>query len=154
MIKKISILSVIFILIDQIVKILVDNFLVYKNIIPGFLSLSYEKNYGVAFSLFSGNTILIILLSFVLIFIFSYVLYKEYLIKNENDNINNFIYALIYGGIFGNLIDRLIRGYVIDFISLNIFGYNFPVFNLADIFIVGGVLLMIIYDFKKEKILC
>lgn len=151
MIKKISILSVIFILIDQIVKILVDNFLIYKNIIPKFLSLSYEKNYGVAFSLLSGNTILIILLSFVLIFIFTYILYKEYLIKNENDNINNFIYALIYGGIFGNLLDRLIRGYVIDFISVNILGYNFPVFNLADIFIVIGVMLMILYDIKNKE---
>ena len=55
------------------------------------------------------------------------------------------IYGLLFGGIIGNLFDRILRGYVIDYISLNIFNYSFPIFNIADIAITIGVILMIVY---------
>ena len=48
------------------------------------------------------------------------------------------------GGIVGNLFDRLVRGYVIDFLNFNIFSYDFPVFNIADTFIVVGIILILI----------
>ena len=51
---------------------------------------------------------------------------------------------MLIGGIFGNLIDRLFYGYVIDFLSFDIFGYKFPVFNIADIFICLGVFIIFI----------
>ena len=52
-------------------------------------------------------------------------------------------YSLIIGGIIGNLIDRLFRGFVIDFIDLRFFNYQYPIFNLADSAMVIGVFLII-----------
>ena len=59
-------------------------------------------------------------------------------------------FGLLYGGIIGNLIDRMLYGYVIDFLDFKIFNFNYPVFNIADIGIVIGILLLIIAIFKKE----
>ena len=59
-------------------------------------------------------------------------------------------YSLVIGGSLGNLIDRIIRGHVIDFIDVKIFGCNFPIFNIADTFIVIGVFLLIIIALRKE----
>ena len=55
---------------------------------------------------------------------------------------------ILIGGIIGNLIDRIFLGYVIDFIGFNIFSYSFPIFNIADIFIVVGAIFIL---FEKEK---
>ena len=57
-------------------------------------------------------------------------------------------YSLLTGGIIGNLIDRIIYGYVIDYLDFYIFNYNYPVFNFADISIVIGVIIVII--FRRE----
>ena len=61
-------------------------------------------------------------------------------------------FSFLYSGILGNLIDRVFRGYVIDFLDFNIFGYDYPVFNFADICIVFGIILMIIAIIKKEDL--
>ena len=60
------------------------------------------------------------------------------------------MYGLILGGIIGNFIDRLFLGYVIDFLDFNIFGYDYPIFNLADTFIVVGVILLLIGTWRKK----
>ncbi len=60
-------------------------------------------------------------------------------------------YGLLLSGIMGNLIDRLLRDCVVDFLDFNFFGYHFPVFNLADIGVVVGVLMVVIVLLKKEK---
>ena len=57
---------------------------------------------------------------------------------------------MLLGGILGNLSDRILFGYVKDFISLYIFGYSFPVFNIADICIVVGVIILIISILRGE----
>lgn len=59
-------------------------------------------------------------------------------------------YIFLTGGIIGNLIDRIIYGYVVDYLRFIIFGYNFPIFNLADICITIGVILLIINMLRKE----
>lgn len=151
MIKKISILTVLLVIVDQVVKFLASTYLNYINVIPKFLYLSLEKNYGVAFSMLWNNRLLILIISLLLILFLIYLLNKEYLSKGKNNKLLNATYGLLFGGILGNLIDRIVRGYVIDYIGVYIFNYRFPVFNLADSFITIGVILMIISTFKEEK---
>ena len=151
MIKKISVLTVILVIVDQVVKFLVSTYLNYINVIPKFLYLSLEKNYGVAFSMLWNNRLLILIISLLLILFLIYLLNKDYLSKGKNNKLLNVTYGLLFGGILGNLIDRIVRGYVIDYIGVYIFNYKFPVFNLADSFITIGVILMIISTFKEEK---
>ena len=57
---------------------------------------------------------------------------------------------MILGGALGNLIERLVYSYVTDFIDIHIFGYNYPIFNFADTFIVVGIILVIIVNIQKE----
>ncbi len=151
MIKKISVLTVILVIVDQIVKFLVNTYLNYIDVIPKFLYLSLEKNYGVAFSMLWNNRLLILIISLLLILFLIYLLNKDYLSKGKNNKLLNVTYGLLFGGILGNLIDRIVRGYVIDYIGVYIINYKFPVFNLADSFITIGVILMIISTFKEEK---
>ena len=151
MIKKISVLTVILVIVDQIVKFLVSTYLNYIDVIPKFLYLSLEKNYGVAFIMLWNNRLLILIISLLLILFLIYLLNKDYLSKGKNNKLLNVTYGLLFGGILGNLIDRIVRGYVIDYIGVYIFNYKFPVFNLADSFITIGVILMIISTFKEEK---
>ncbi len=68
----------------------------------------------------------------------------------ELTKLENISYGMIIGGIIGNLFDRIIYSYVIDFIDFRIFGYNYPVFNLADTFIVIGIIIMVIITIRKE----
>lgn len=136
--KKISLYSFLFLLIDQISKILVRMYLnLYNDIIliPNFLSLIHVKNDGAAFSILEGKTIFFIIITIiVLIGIIYYI---------KNKKIDYIIYGMLIGGIIGNLIDRIIYGNVTDFISFTIFNKPMPIFNLADTFICIGCILMI-----------
>ena len=59
---------------------------------------------------------------------------------------------MIIGGALGNFIDRIIYGYVIDFIDINLFGWNYPVFNIADMMIVIGVFLLVINAWRCKNV--
>lgn len=139
--KKISLYSFLFLLIDQISKILVRIYLnLYNDIIliPNFLSLIHVKNDGAAFSILEGKTIFFIIITIiVLIGIIYYIKNKKF------KKIDYIIYGMLIGGIIGNLIDRIIYGNVTDFISFTIFNKPMPIFNLADTFICIGCILMI-----------
>ena len=138
-IKK-YIIGIIIVILDQLSKILIIN----KNItiIHSLLSFTYTKNYGGAFSI--GNLPIIIILSIILIIgILVFLLIKNNEIKNYTP------YILILSGSIGNLIDRLSRGYVIDFININLF--NFPSFNIADMCIVFGTF-SLIYNLLKNRL--
>lgn len=148
--KKIGLISMLCLFIDQITKLLVtSNFQLNKSIvlIDSFFNLTYVRNEGAAWSIFSGNRLFLILIGFLAIFL----IYKYFIKDKSLKKIEIITYGLLLGGIIGNLIDRIIFGYVIDFLDFLIFGYNFPVFNLADTFIVISVLLIIIDAFRGEK---
>lgn len=134
------------ILVDQISKILISNYLIKHNnivLIPRFLSFTYIKNYGAAFGILEGKRILFIIITIVVLF---YLIYELFKCKN---NINYSIsLVLIISGIIGNFIDRLFLGYVRDFISFKVFE---PVFNIADSLIVIGVIMIIIYCIVGDK---
>ena len=142
--KKILIIALIGIIVDRISKILVSSSNGYV-VIKNFFNITYAKNFGAAWSMFSGNRLFLIIITvFALLFILFYI-YKA---KNIN-KIETLSYGFILGGIIGNFIDRLFFGYVIDFLDFNLFGYNFPIFNIADSLIVIGAIIMIIASFVR-----
>ncbi len=132
-------------LLDQLTKYIINNnpqSLINKDLI--LFSIDFVKNNGAAFNLFSGSRFFLSLVStFITIFLIYFILYKNIL-----SNIDLFGYSFILGGSLGNGLDRITNGYVIDFINLNFI--NFPVFNIADISINIGFIL-IIYGFIKYK---
>ena len=135
--------SMIIFIIDQIVKLFVGfslelntSITVFRN----FFYISNVHNYGAAFSVLYGNRIFLVIVS-----VITLVLVYYFLLKNKKfDWFNIILYSLLIGGILGNLFDRIIYGYVVDYLDFYIFGYNFPIFNIADICIVISVILIII----------
>ena len=139
-------LSIFIILIDQFTKYLMFyNYKIFIN--KDFLLFRFDlvKNYGAAFNIFSGDRIF---LSFISIF-FSILLIYLILSKKTLNKFDLIAYSFILGGTIGNGIDRIIKGYVIDFINLNII--NFPVFNIADISINIGFLFLLYNIFKNNR---
>lgn len=146
----IIIISIILLCIDQISKLLVVNLLTKTDsitIIKNFFYLTYINNDGAAFSILVGKRIFLILIAvLVIVMLISYI--KKNNIQNKLELVS---ISLIIGGSLGNLMDRVIRGYVIDFLDFKIFNYNFPIFNLADTFIVIGVILLLLKEIRKEN---
>ena len=141
-------LSFVLIVMDQVTKWIVVNQIPYGksiSIIPNFFKLTYVKNTGAAWSLFMGNQVLLITMTIAVLFFFFFYLYK----KEDINKLDILIYGGLLGGIFGNLMDRIRLNYVIDFFDFMIFHYNFPVFNVADIFIVLAGIVLIIKIFKE-----
>lgn len=136
------------VLIDQVSKLLVVNYLSDKIVlINNFFSLDYVKNTGAAFGFFSGNIFFLVLITLAL------VIYLIYELKQNIDKKFNLLFIiLIISGAIGNLIDRVFRGFVVDFISFILFNSQMPVFNIADIFVTCGVAGLIFVIFKEEKV--
>ncbi len=135
--------------IDQITKALVIKFLsVSKSLIliNNFLKFYYIKNTGISFGIFSGKQLMIIIVTFIII---SYLIYD--LVKNINNKKIFISTILIVSGALGNLIDRVFRGYVVDFISFTLFGKEMAIFNVADVFITFGVILYILNIIMEGK---
>ena len=136
-------------MLDQISKMAIEtnyNLGDTKEIISGFFSLTYARNTGAAFSILSGRVNLILMISFFILFylVYEIVIYFKY---------SNLVYLLSFlvGGMLGNLFDRVALGYVRDFFDFNIFGYNFPIFNISDIFVVISAIGIIILLLTKGE---
>ena len=147
---KIYYITCLVLLLDQIVKIIVNNCMsLYDEIklIPNFFSIYYVKNTGAAFSILEGNTTFLIILTII------FILIVHRYIKNEKEmtKLSSISFGLLLGGMFGNLIDRIIHSGVIDYLSFELFGYGFPVFNIADILVCIGCFIYIIYLIKEDK---
>lgn len=147
--KKIWGITGIIVLFDQIIKYLFTSFMTFGEsiqLIPQFFSFTLVKNTGVAFSLFSGSQIPIVVVSIVILYLlFIWVL------KQKKDRWNILSFGLLFGGIIGNLMDRIFRAGVIDYLDFNLFGYDFPIFNLADITVVIGACFLIVIMWKEER---
>ena len=142
--KKALISSFILFCLDRILKELIRYFAPSSlTLIPNFLYLTYTENTGAAFSILTGALPFIIVISFVLL------IYLLYDIKSQNEKkIGNY---LVLAGLLGNLFDRVFYGYVIDYISFKFASYSFPIFNLADTFIVIGAFLILIDLIRGDK---
>lgn len=148
----ISSLILLLILFDQMIKFLVLKTIVNDPviIINNFLKFIYVKNTGAAFGILGGNTNLLVILTVILL----YYLINE-IRRNIDSKLSILSLSLIISGAIGNLIDRLVRGYVIDYISFTLFKREMAVFNAADIFITFGVILLIyiiLRDGRSERI--
>ncbi len=119
----------------------------YVDFIPGFMSLTYVENTGMAFSMLSNATWLLAIVSAVMAIVVLYILFKY--IK-----INSWLFKLslcfVAGGAIGNLIDRVFRGFVVDMMQFDF--VDFAVFNVADSFVcVGAVMLAVFVIWFWEK---
>lgn len=147
--KKLGIFSLIFVIIDQVIKIIVKNNIVLNTdikVIDNFFYLSHVHNDGAAFSMFSGNIIFLILITIIALV----AIYMIFIKDKKLSNIYIVLISMLIGGILGNFIDRIIYNYVIDYLSFIIFGYYFPVFNFADICIVISIISIVILEFKED----
>lgn len=116
----------------------------HLELLPGFINLVFVKNYGVVFGLLSGHTELRIALSVagsVIILVFLHY-------HPPTTTLGTLSLALILGGGVGNLIDRIRLGYVIDFISFQLF--RWPAFNIADAALTVGIFALIYYFYKSR----
>ena len=138
-------ISINVIIFDQSTKHIINNnlkSLINRDLI--FFSIDYVKNYGAAFNLLSGSRIILSIISVLITIILLYIILN----KKNISNIDLFSYSFILGGTIGNGLDRIFKGYVIDFINLNFI--KFPIFNIADISINIGFIL-ILYSLIKFK---
>lgn len=148
--KKILIIAIIALALDQISKVITGIFLTLNQsikVIPNFFYLTLVHNEGAAWGLFSDAKVVIAIgtiIALILIYHFIYCF--------KQNKRNNLAFGLLIGGLGGNLIDRILFGYVRDFLDFYIFNYDYPVFNIADICIVLGVILLIIAVLKGEDV--
>ena len=143
-VRVLLIIVITLIVIDQVSKILVSNFL-KEPVGNEFVGLEIVTNTGMAFGFNEGNIKNILLTIFVLIIIIRFV-------KNQIERIDTktmVAISLVLAGGIGNLIDRFFRGGVLDFIKL----YKRPIFNLSDVFVVLGWILLVIFiiDFTRKN---
>lgn len=144
--KTSIIISILIAILDQIIKFIIDKKVLFIEILPTLFNIHKVYNYGVAFSFLENKRYLILLFSLILIY-FLFNLRKD-LPKTKKYDI---LFGVILGGIIGNLLDRVFRGYVIDYLETFILGISFPIFNLADICITLGIIIMVLIMSLGDK---
>lgn len=140
----ISLIAVAFLItIDQLSKIWAvatlgngTDILLWNNV----FHLAYVENKGAAFGMFQGQKWFLIIMA--ILVLIGMVVYLKKIPKNKSGNWAKFSFVLIISGAIGNLIDRIFLGYVRDFLYFRLI--DFPVFNLADTFVVVGVMILLI----------
>tara|TARA_B100000945_G_C19883632_1_gene368368 strand:- start:46 stop:498 length:453 start_codon:yes stop_codon:yes gene_type:complete len=139
----------IFIFLDLISKYFVKtNFVLNQTIeLNNFLDLVYVQNYGISFGLLSG-TVSYLLLIIVGLLVVLIILYLMFITKKKLEKLG---YYIIIIGAISNILDRAINTYVVDFISIHYKNYYWPAFNLADIYITIGIIMLIVGFFIKSE---
>ncbi|MBQ3408082.1 MAG: signal peptidase II [Clostridia bacterium] len=149
---KFFVLMTSLIVIDQISKVLIaiNKEVLPKTIINGLLNITYCENRGIAFGFASGHVHFFSILTLMLLLIITVLVYLKF--DKMNGLYSSGAAMLISGGI-GNFIDRAFRSYVVDFIDIRLF--EFPIFNIADICIVLGVVILgiaSVINYRREEV--
>lgn len=144
------ILALVIIVIDQLTK-----WLIVKNmdlgesitIIKDFLYITSHRNQGAAWGILQGQMWFFYIITLVVIVGIVYYMAKH----TKGKRLLGISLGLMLGGAIGNFIDRVFRKEVVDFVDTYIFGYDFPIFNVADSALVVGVALLMIQMFREER---
>ncbi|MCI9523474.1 MAG: signal peptidase II [Erysipelotrichaceae bacterium] len=148
--KKHLFVFLMILLIDQLTKFYVSSHMMLGQKIPiisGFFNFTYYHNTGAAWSMLEGKMWFFYIITIVAL-IAMWMFYQH---AKESDVITRYGLVLMMAGTVGNFIDRLCFQYVRDFIDFIIFGYDFPVFNIADMALCIGVFFIIIDIFLEER---
>ena len=131
---------------DQLIKYFVDKFQPSFVVLNGFINIKYAKNTGGMYSLFENNNFVFIIVSVFILVSLYFIVFK---MKKDNIfKVENVLWQFVFAGGVSNLIDRIFRGYVVDFIAMKPFG----IFNISDALIVVSVcVLLLLYIVKSKK---
>ena len=137
------IVAIVILIIDQLTKKIITAIMNIGDsyeVIPHFLNITSHRNNGAAWGILSGKMgffyiITLIILAVLIIFYIKETKYNAFM---------QVAISLLFAGALGNFIDRLFNGEVVDFIDTNSFGYDFPIFNIADSSLTIGVIFVII----------
>lgn len=140
------IIIVLGLILDRLTKTYAINNLIENPYNGTLFNFTYLENRGAAFGILQDRRIFFIILTLVIVCALVYYFLKNY---RTNNKILNIALAMIISGAIGNFYDRLFQGYVVDFIEFAF--VNFPVFNIADIFVTIGSILLIIYMIFFEE---
>ena len=146
-------ITIVILILDQITKFIVASSMKVGEtfeVIPNFLNITSHRNDGAAWGILSGKMSFFFIITIIILV----VLIVFYIKEAKNNLLMQIAISLLFAGALGNFIDRVLHGEVVDFVDTYIFGYNFPIFNVADSSLTIGVLLIIIAlltDMKKEE---
>ena len=127
---------------DQVSKHLIIRYVEYNSFIPvidKFFYITHHENKGAAWGILQNRLYILIPLTIVFSIVMGYVLFKT-----ENKMLK-FSLSFVLGGAMGNFIDRISKGRVVDFLDFYFGKYNFPTFNIADMFIVMGTIILAVF---------
>jgi len=116
-------------------------------LVENFFDITYVQNYGAGFSILQNGRTVFLIITPICLIAFVYLL----LTTKKSDKLARFSLLLMIGGTIGNFIDRIFNVYVVDFLDFFIIGYDFPVFNFADICLTVGIFLYIITILLEKK---
>ena len=136
---------------DQLTKYLIEAFIPLGGSIPlieGFFDLTYVRNTGAAWSMFEGSGMTFFYVITAVALVALALFYRH---TSPQDKWTRCGLALMISGAIGNLIDRICFHYVRDFLHFNFFGYDFPVFNVADSALCIGVFIILLVFFVQER---
>lgn len=136
--------------IDQITKFIVDSNMALGQsitIVDGFFNLTYVRNTGAGFSILEGQMTFFYVITLVALCFLLYLLFTS----NNESKFYILSILMMIAGTLGNFYDRIVYQYVIDFLDFIIIGYDFPVFNFADICLTVGVGIYLLVYFIELK---
>lgn len=144
------IVAIAILIIDQVTKRIIATTMNIGDsyeVIPNFLNITSHRNNGAAWGILSGKMGFFYIITIVILI----VLVLFYIKEAKYNLFMQVAISLLFAGALGNFIDRLVNGEVVDFADTNIFGYDFPIFNVADSSLTIGVLFIIIALLKDAN---